>query len=589
MLDRVWLKSAMDANVALTLSDHAAILAEAVGASPEEAKWIHIATEGQFLGYLGGQRPFQFTRQTFDDIVKNIRASENFKAGPNGEGIQDVVPWDFNHASEQDPTQGALPFMGAPAQGWAMDAKVVDGSDGKAQLHTLTRFLEPALGYVKAGSYKWASVAVAFNHIHPVSGQNVGARLTSIALTNTPFIEGLQQLVASMRQAAGSGSPEVALRFNFFDTAEGPTEANTSLKELFGIPETSTVADVMTEVAKLAQWIETNTVPLGVDADSLIGSMRKILGLPALTTASEVLDNATQIIQRLLEEAAGQPGQPQPSPPPIAASGGTTMDDKILKILASKLGVRESDDVVLSTIGDILATLKGLAEILNVDSEGNGRALLEAAKEKTTGMEKLAALLKALDVKNPEKAQEKVAKLLEQADELVKALPELKDLRKTTEDQEGESSEADVEEVATSYQLPDGSKAGLLLQRKDVGHKLFLEAWPKDKAPEAKPTTATPAATPSIAQTLLASLTVSPTGQEIVPKAGAAATPAAGVTLAADSVDLANIPGRNRTEKCMNILASKMPTWEQMSHEQRTTAAWTLSRSPNIIDSSIAL
>ena len=84
MLDRVWLKSAMDANVALTLSDHASILADAVGASPEEAKWLHIATEGQFLGYLGGQRPFQFTRTTFEDIVKNIRASENFKAGPNG-------------------------------------------------------------------------------------------------------------------------------------------------------------------------------------------------------------------------------------------------------------------------------------------------------------------------------------------------------------------------------------------------------------------------------------------------------------------------------------------------------------------------
>lgn len=168
------------------------------GDTDGQARWVHVAVEGTYLGYRGGAQPFAFTRQSFEQAVTNIHTHPAYRAGPAGEGVADVIPWDFNHASESNPTEGELPTAGAPSQGWTRDLKIVD-ANGKAHLYALTRFLEPARSYVKAGQYKWSSVAATFNGIDPITGQSVGMVITSIALTNTPFIEGMEQLAASKR------------------------------------------------------------------------------------------------------------------------------------------------------------------------------------------------------------------------------------------------------------------------------------------------------------------------------------------------------------------------------------------------------
>lgn len=169
-------------------------LADAAADSP--TTWVEVTREGDYKGYPGGG--FKFTPELLGQLVRNFRAHPSFKLGPSGEGVADVVPWDFGHASEMPSNQGSVPTLGAPAQAWAQDLQIRLGPSG-VQLWAKVRWLEPARTYVKNGQYKWASVTVIFDARDPVTGANIGAVLTSIALTNTPFIEGMSELVAASR------------------------------------------------------------------------------------------------------------------------------------------------------------------------------------------------------------------------------------------------------------------------------------------------------------------------------------------------------------------------------------------------------
>jgi len=173
-----------------------------------EAKWVQVAVEGEFLGYGGPDHPgFKFDRAIFEQVVANIHDHPAFKLGADGFGEEGVIPWDFSHASEADPARGTLPLTGAPAQGWSSDAQIRNGAGG-AELWMLTKFLEPARTFVLAGQYKWASVALSFESVDPQTGEPTGALVTSIALTNTPFIEGMAQLAATTSGAAHLSPPD---------------------------------------------------------------------------------------------------------------------------------------------------------------------------------------------------------------------------------------------------------------------------------------------------------------------------------------------------------------------------------------------
>ncbi len=141
--------------------------------------WIQIARIGKFAGHSAG--PFELSESTFSDIVKNFKATSNQR-----------VAIDFEHASEQDAASGSIPHTGAPAQGWILDLqnRATDG------LWALVEWLEPAREYVRSGKYKFFSPAIRFNARDRVSGKPIGARLTSGALTNSPFLDGMLPLVA---------------------------------------------------------------------------------------------------------------------------------------------------------------------------------------------------------------------------------------------------------------------------------------------------------------------------------------------------------------------------------------------------------
>jgi len=150
----------------------------AASGTAEAPVWIQIAKAGSFNGHSAG--PFQMNASTFDEIIRN------FKAHP------EHIPVDFEHASEAPASEGSIPHTGAPAQGWIVDMKV--GDDGN--LYGLVEWGALARDYIKNGQYKYFSPAIRFGAKDRVTGKPIGARMTSGALTNSPFLSGMQAVAA---------------------------------------------------------------------------------------------------------------------------------------------------------------------------------------------------------------------------------------------------------------------------------------------------------------------------------------------------------------------------------------------------------
>lgn len=511
------------------------------GDAPENAnepKWQHIAFAGEYRGYLGGARPFQLTRETFERVVENFRKHPSYQAGPDGVGRNGVIAWDFHHASEADETSGVIPVAGAPAQGWVLELDVQDGEDGRAQLWALTKWLEPARTYVAQEQYKWASVALVFDAVDGVSGERLGPMLTSVALTNQPFIEGMEPLVAQR----GRSSEDRRQLMRWMGAADSPEEALERFKQTFGLPATATVTDVMGEVGKLRSQVASGTVPFGVDANGLVAEMREVLNLRTLATADEVFAEAEQLVGRLIEDRAvgadqqpsgGLAPQPQATSPEAGAMTTRNASMDPIKLFAGKLGVKESQEAVAASLDAKIEIADAVARMLELDAHASDRTLLqrlevigkvkaerdklseglhalldlkleatgktpeerkaERARLSADAAAKIGSILRTAGVEDADQRVQRVIDSFAQAMELGEVMPELKELKK----REGERMEDEqTEDVAAAMQRqgftldregqPE-TEAGrvtlkaLKAQHAELGRKKFREAFELDE------------------------------------------------------------------------------------------------------------
>lgn len=177
-----------DKDAAATLESVPALLPEepvtlsgdATTATPRERRpvWIQLATPGVFRGHPSG--PFELNGRVFEQIIANFRALKNRE-----------IPIDYEHASEQDATSGTIPTQGAVATGWIRDMKLEAGN-----LWGLVYWNDRAAEQIRAGEYKYISPAIRFNTKDRVTGAAAGARLSSAALTNQPFLDGMAAVAA---------------------------------------------------------------------------------------------------------------------------------------------------------------------------------------------------------------------------------------------------------------------------------------------------------------------------------------------------------------------------------------------------------
>jgi Mu-like prophage I protein len=526
----------------------------------DDALWIQVAKEGTFKGHSSGE--FTFDAEVFATLIRNFRNHPSYVAADDGFGAADVIPYDFHHESEKE--GGQLAIVGAPARAWALDLEVRSGED--LELWALTRYLEPARTYVREGSYKWTSVAVWPDAVDPVTGEEVGWYLSSIAFTNDPFIQGMAPIVAKRAPAR-----RVLLE-------EGELDVDDIVREfrwIFGLTETAGIAEVQVELAKLeALAAESTDTPAGVDVGALVGRVRDLLRLPLLTPAGDVFSAAQELLRRLDDATRTEPTESTPAPMAAGRTEGTSTMSKLIT-LAKRLKVNATITNEDEAVDAILAHIRKLEE--SVKLAGGAR-------------EKLEAIGKLFGVEDPAGVLDAVSGQAAELEQLKAAIPEMAELLAGQADDEDKAAEEDVDEAIAAHRLPPTAKPALMAMRTggvELDKKAKLDELrtklDQRRAQRAKFQAAYPVAPaqqahlgrPIATQPGQPQAYGPPAGPPPVALSGApAGYPAAPPMVPAPpghqqgpSVNLEGYPGRNPVERAM-AFCREQPGGDKLSHDQ---------------------
>jgi hypothetical protein len=132
-----------------------------------------------------GEIEFSITKE---DLA---RMAANFKRRKNGE-----INVDYDHASEMPEVAKGGPVPSA--------GRIV-GMRSNGALHASIEFTARALELIKAKEYRFVSPAIAWGVKDKATGEDQGTTLTSLALTNRPFLEELPPIRLSEIGSEGSG------------------------------------------------------------------------------------------------------------------------------------------------------------------------------------------------------------------------------------------------------------------------------------------------------------------------------------------------------------------------------------------------
>ena len=254
--------------------------------------WVQVARYGEFQGHPQG--PFRFDAQTFGEIIRNFRATQN-----------QHVQVDFEHASELHPENVAT--EGVPALAWVVDLDD-RGADG---LWGLFEWVDPrAVEYVRANQYRYVSPAVQFGATDKVSGRPIGARLTSVALTNHPFLDGMAPVTASER--ATPEAPKRAVTTTPTTARFGVTPSDVHIPALPGANTTTkakkmdpTETDGAAEMAELKgakdalAKLQREHAMLSDRYMALCKSMREMADVSPETSEDEALAKIAGIVEKM--------------------------------------------------------------------------------------------------------------------------------------------------------------------------------------------------------------------------------------------------------------------------------------------------
>lgn len=172
---------------------------------------LHIAIEGSWEGHPDGA--FTLDRAAFESCV----AAFNAQANP--------VPVDWEHASVRGDVEKAR------AAGWVQKLEIRE--DG---LWALVEWTEEGAHDIRSGAYRYCSGVFEFGKSDRRTGEPIPCCLTSVALTNTPFIDGQRPIALSQRRVALSGGTKMEIPRDALEAAlkalEGDTFTESQLESL---------------------------------------------------------------------------------------------------------------------------------------------------------------------------------------------------------------------------------------------------------------------------------------------------------------------------------------------------------------------
>lgn len=263
-------------------------LSEDLAGEDNKPVWIQVAKQGSFAGHAAG--PFELTLKTFDEIIANFKATKNR-----------TIPIDYEHASEADETSGSIPTTGAPAQGWIVDLKIEGGN-----LWGLVEWGDQARAQIRAKQYRYFSPAIRFNSKDRQSGKPIGARMTSGALTNNPFLDGLQPLAAKdAATTLANAVPVVMGGKGLAALVHGTHEYMPKLKAALRAHELAPAEQLSDHLDNLrAACMSAGGAGSyqGVDLGAYCRDLRDLVGAPVGMTLEQLFDCVQDLIDAAIEE-----------------------------------------------------------------------------------------------------------------------------------------------------------------------------------------------------------------------------------------------------------------------------------------------
>lgn len=422
--------------------------------------WVQVAAENKYLGHPAAKK-LDWDRAFFETLVANFRRHPWYSPGPDGIGVKKVIPYDYEHVSEMDPRAGSIPLTGTPAAGWIFELEVRDG-EGGAELWALSSFRDDVREQIRAGGYATTSVAVDPNFVDPVSAEKLGPTLTSVALTNKPFIQGMEPIAATMDQ---------------WGPAETPEEALVGLRKIFELVDDAPPEAVIEQIQAFRGAIAGGTVPDHVDTKWLLEQLRRLLSLGLMSSLEDILGGA---------EAAARGTVPQGSDPP-AGQGEPTMAG-MLTALAAILCCADSENAVITAAKETKAAadkaedaseaLDSLGKLKSLFGSSDMQDLIAKATKTIADAEALKPTLEALSAAqaalksgaeaDAENEAEAVAASLANGDESLKARfkPVVLSARVACIKDDGTLDETKLAKFREDYPLEEEQRA--LLSRRVV-------------------------------------------------------------------------------------------------------------------------
>jgi phage I-like protein len=162
----------------MSKTDEAPRFLIALAELPEGLVPIPILKKGS---YYKGKQKFSLTDTDVQQLVGNFRKRQN------GE-----VVIDYEHASERPEVAKGDAI---PAAGWLK--AMSDAADGDGILWGQAELTDKARGMIAAKEYKYLSPFIDRTIIDKQTGKPQGSTLTSIALTNRPFLEAMPAIALS--------------------------------------------------------------------------------------------------------------------------------------------------------------------------------------------------------------------------------------------------------------------------------------------------------------------------------------------------------------------------------------------------------
>lgn len=257
--------------------------------NPSTPVWIQLAIPGR---YFKDGSFFELNDRVFSDIIRNFETSQNKRA-----------PIDFEHACERRGSDGMIPLVGAPAQGW-ITALELRGNDG---LWGLVEWNDLAREYILGKRYRYISPSVRFNQRDRHTGENVGARLTSAGLTNIPFLDGMQPLAAKDTMADQPNAAAVdavdatAIELKSGGHCFAANEYMPQLKQALRVDALATKAECMSATKRLREHLKAvdgdhTAVRQGVSLAEHLMPLRELVNAGVGDTWDDVLDMIEDLI-----------------------------------------------------------------------------------------------------------------------------------------------------------------------------------------------------------------------------------------------------------------------------------------------------